>query len=67
MVMKDEATEDNFEQFPSGSGGGIFVLISSKKQDTHHKYYYLDAVFLKIFFAKEGAQCTTHASFASAV
>ena len=25
MVMKDEATEDNFEQFPSGSGGGDFL------------------------------------------
>ena len=50
MVMKDEATEDNFEQFPSGSGG-IFAEISSKKQNTHHKYCYLDAIFLKkIFF-----------------
>ena len=59
MVMKDEATEDNFEQFPSGSGGGgggggIFVVISSKKQNTHHKYYYLDAIFLKIFFCLRG-------------
>ena len=53
MVMKDKATENNFEQFPSGSGG-IFAEISSKKQNTHHKYYYLDAIFLKIFFCLRG-------------
>ena len=31
MVMKDKATEDNFEQFPSVSGG-IFAEISSKNK-----------------------------------
>ena len=51
MLMGDEAIEDNFQQFPSGSGG-ILAEISSKKQNSHHKYSYLDAIFLKkIYFA----------------
>ena len=55
MLMNDEATEDNFQQFPSGSGG-ILAEISSKKQNSHHKYYYVDAIFfLRYFLLKRKA------------